>query len=348
MPVTKLIIQIPCLNEEEQLPTTLAALPRSIAGIDVVEWLVIDDGSTDTTVEVAKQHGVDHIVKLPSNRGLAAAFQAGVQASLALGADIIVNTDADNQYPGGDIPKLVSPILSGSADVVVGDRGVADVADFSRLKRRLQVLGSRVVSAAAGEQIPDVTSGFRAYSRHAAESIMVVNRYTYTIESTIQAAKRGLVVESVRVGKNEATRPSRLFGSTLSYVRRNAVTIVRVFASYHPLRFFGALAIMSLIAGLACFTPFLWDAIVNDDTAGHLQSIILGAIFTLGATQLAALAVIGDLVASHRSVSQRMLETVRRVEHTEPPRPPYLHMTSDPRWATSDEPLGPDHNAAGG
>jgi hypothetical protein len=329
----KLIIQIPCLNEEEQLPLTISELPREVPGFDTVEWMIIDDGSTDRTVEVAAGLGVDHIVSLPKNLGLARAFQQGLQAALALGADVVVNTDADRQYPASSIPALVAPVLAGRADVVIGDRGVGDVADFSRLKRRLQTLGSGVVSAVAGTTIPDATSGFRAYSRRAAQSVVVVNSYTYTLESAIQASKKGLTIVSVPIEKNPATRESRLFRSTSSYVRKSTGTIVRVFASYEPLRFFGGLAALCAVAGLGAFVPFLWSAIVDGDTDGHLQSIILGAIFMIAAVQLMALAVVGDLVHAHRVVSERTLEAVRRLELSDnPTRPPYLVHTNDLRW----------------
>lgn len=334
----KLIIQIPCLNEEEQLPLTISELPREVPGFDTVEWLIIDDGSTDRTVEVATELGVDHIVSLPANVGLARAFQQGLQAALALGADVVVNTDADRQYPASSIPALVAPILAGRADVVIGDRGVGEVADFSRLKRRLQTLGSGVVSAVAGTTIPDATSGFRAYSRRAAQSVVVVNSYTYTLESAIQASKKGLTIRSVRIDKNPATRESRLFRSTSSYVRKSTGTIVRVFASYEPLRFFGGLAALCALAGLASFVPFVWSAVIDGDTDGHLQSIILGAIFTIAAVQLLALAVVGDLVHAHRVVSERTLEAVRRLELSDnPTRPPYLVHTNDPRWPLPQE-----------
>jgi hypothetical protein len=334
----KLIIQIPCLNEEAQLPLTISELPREVPGFDTVEWMIIDDGSTDRTIEVAAELGVDHILSLPKNLGLARAFQQGLQAALALGADVVVNTDADRQYPASSIPALVAPVLAGRADVVIGDRGVGEVADFSRLKRRLQTLGSGVVSAVAGTEIPDATSGFRAYSRRAAQSVVVVNSYTYTLESAIQASKKGLTIVSVPIDKNPATRESRLFRSTSSYVRKSTGTIVRVFASYEPLRFFGGLAAVCALAGLASFVPFLWSAIVDGDTDGHLQSIILGAIFMIAAVQLMALAVVGDLVHAHRVVSERTLEAVRRLELSDTAtRPPYLVHTNDPRWPAPPE-----------
>ncbi len=325
----KLIIQIPCLNEQDQLPLALADLPREIEGFDQVEILVIDDGSTDRTVEVARAHGVDHIVSFPQNRGLAAAFQAGLDAALSLGADVIVNTDADNQYRATSIPALVEPVATGRADIVVGDRDVRSVEEFSWLKRRLQVLGSSVVRAASGTDVPDATSGFRAYSREAALQLIVVNQYTYTIESIIQAGKSRLAITHVPIEVNPKTRNSRLFGSTWGYIRRNALTILRVFAAYEPLKFFGAMAAVMFLGGLVAFTPFIWDWIVNGDRSGHLQSIILGSVLMLGSVQVAVLAIVSDLIASHRVVTQRTLEHARRIGIAEGVRP--LHLLDRPR-----------------
>src|ERR671933_50570 len=234
----KLIIQIPCLNEEETLPATLADLPREVPGVDVVEWLIIDDGSTDRTVEVARAHGVDHIVRLTNNKGLAAGFQAGLDACLKLGADIVVNTDADNQYFGGDIPKLVAPILEGRADMVIGDREVESIEYFSPLKKRLQRLGSTIVRRASGTGVADTTSGFRAYNREAALQVQVVSRFTYTLETIIQAGKMLVAIDHVPIRTNPKLRESRLFTSVASYVRRNAASIFRVYAQYEPLRVF--------------------------------------------------------------------------------------------------------------
>ncbi len=310
----KLIIQIPCLNEEAQLPIALPELPREVPGFTSVEWLIIDDGSTDRTIEVARELGVDHIVRLPQNRGLAAAFQAGLDASLKLGADVIVNTDADNQYDASYIPMLVAPILQGNADLVVGDRNVRGVDEFSGLKIRLQLLGSWVVRKASATEVPDATSGFRAYGREAAIQLTVVNRYTYTIESIIQAGKMNSAVVSIPIETNDKIRESRLFGSMWGYIRRNALTIGRVFAAYEPLKFFGSLAALAAAAAVAAFVPFTWDAVVNGDTSGHLQSIIVGAICALAAVQLFALAIVADLISGHRLVTQRVLERVRRLE----------------------------------
>src|ERR1700742_198718 len=240
----KLIIQIPCLDEEETLPATLADLPRELPGFDVVEWLVIDDGSTDRTVEVARLHGVDHIVRLTNNKGLANGFQAGLDACLKLGADVIVNTDADNQYYGPDIVKLVQPILAGTADMVVGDREVMTIEHFSPLKKSLQRLGSWVVRQASETTVPDTTSGFRAYNREAALQLQVVSKYTYTLETIIQAGKMTVAVDHVEIRTNPKTRESRLFPSIWGYERRSGLSIFRIYSMYEPLRVFwtGAIA----------------------------------------------------------------------------------------------------------
>src|ERR671915_682797 len=285
----KLIIQIPCFNEESTLPRTLGELPRSVDGFDEVEWLVIDDGSTDRTLDVAREHGVDHLVRLTGNRGLANAFQAGLDASLKLGADVIVNTDADNQYRAIDIPKLVDPILEGSADLVVGDRRVATIKHFSGPKKVLQRLGSWVVRRASGTSVPDTTSGFRAYNREAALSLQVVGSFTYTLESLIQAGKMLVAVDHVEVGTNEKLRDSRLFPSTAAYVRHNALAIFRAYAMYEPLRVFSAAAALFALAALAAWTPFLADWILRGETSGHLQSLIAGAVLAIIAVQLLAL-----------------------------------------------------------
>ena len=310
----KLIIQIPCLNEEDQLPVSLGALPREVEGVDAVEWLVVDDGSTDRTVEVARALGVDHIVKLTNNKGLAFAFQAGLDACLKLGADVIVNTDADNQYSADDIPALVAPIVRGDADMVVGDRNVMEIEHFSFAKKRLQRLGSWVVRRASGTTVPDATSGFRAYNREAALGLTVVSKFTYTLESLIQAGKSVVAVDHVVVGTNEKLRESRLFGSTWGYVRRNFVAIFRIYAGYEPLLVFSWLAGLLLVLSGLAWAPFLWDWLVNGDRSGHLQSIVVGGVLLVAAVQTFALGVLADLIAAHRTVSQRTLERVRRIE----------------------------------
>jgi glycosyltransferase involved in cell wall biosynthesis len=310
----KLIIQIPCLNEEDQLPVTLGALPRQVDGFDEVEWLIVDDGSTDRTIEVARANGVDHIVKLTNNKGLATAFQAGLDASLKLGADVVVNTDADNQYSADAIPALVGPIVSGEADMVVGDRNVRSIEHFSIVKKFLQVMGSWVLRQASGTDVPDATSGFRAYNREAALSLIVVSKFTYTLESLIQAGKSAVAVTHVPVQTNEKTRESRLFGSMWGYVRRNTVAIFRIYVGYSPLFVFTVLASVLFLAAVVAWAPFLWDWFVHSDRKGHLQSIVLGGVLLVAAVQAFALGVIADLVSAHRVISQRTLERVRRIE----------------------------------
>jgi glycosyltransferase involved in cell wall biosynthesis len=310
----KLIIQVPCLDEEDQLPISLGALPRQVEGFDVVEWLIIDDGSTDRTVEVAKELGVDHVVKLTNNKGLAFAFQAGLDACLKLGADVIVNTDADNQYSAADIPSLVRPILAGDADMVIGDRDVMGIEEFSMVKKRLQRAGSWVVRQASGTTVPDATSGFRAYNREAALGLTVVSRFTYTLESLIQAGKSLVAVDHVVVGTNDKLRESRLFGSMWGYVRRNLVAIFRIYTGYEPLKVFTWLALALFGASLLAWSPLLYDWIVNGDRSGHLQSIVVGGALLVAAVQVFALGVIADLIAAHRTVTQRTLERVRRIE----------------------------------
>jgi glycosyltransferase involved in cell wall biosynthesis len=312
----KLVIQIPCLDEEAQLPATLADLPRTVPGFDAVEWLIVDDGSTDRTVDVARANGVDHVVKLTSNKGLAYAFQAGLDAALKLGADVVVNTDADNQYRAADIEKLVAPIVAGRADLVVGDRNVLTIEHFSLVKKRLQRIGSWVVRRASDTGVPDATSGFRAYNREAALGLIVVSKFTYTLESLIQAGHTLVAVDHVEVRTNPKTRESRLFPSMWSYVRRNAAAIFRVYTAYRPLPVFGALAAAFAVLGTLAWVPFLWDWVVNGDRTGHLQSVILGATLLISAVQLFAIGVIADLISAHRSVSHDTLSRVRRIELT--------------------------------
>ncbi len=310
----KLIIQIPCLNEEDALPVTLRDLPREVPGFDTVEWLIIDDGSTDRTIEVAREHGVDHVVRLTNNKGLASGFQAGLDAALKLGADVVVNTDADNQYFGGDIVKLVEPILRGDADMVVGDREVQNIEHFSPLKKALQRLGSWVVRRASQTSVPDTTSGFRAYNREAALAMQVVSNYTYTLETIIQAGKMLIAVDHVPVKTNEMLRESRLFPSMWSYIRRNGVSIFRIYSMYEPLRVFmlgaGIIGFVALIVWGRFFYFFAFEG----EGSGHVQSLILGAVLFNAAMLLAALGVIGDLLSGQRIMLQRTFERVRRIE----------------------------------
>ena len=309
----KLFIQIPCFNEAEQLPATLADLPRDVDGFDTVEWLIIDDGSTDDTIAVARRNGVDHVVRLTNHKGLAAAFQAGLDACLKLGADVVVNTDADNQYAASSIPALVAPILAGDADMVIGSRSMDSIEHFSAAKRRLQRFGSSVVRRASQTDVPDATSGFRAYNREAALQVQVVSKFTYTLETIIQAGKMLVAVDHVPIKTNPKTRPSRLFSSTWGYVRRNAVAILRVYTMYEPLRVFLAAAALAALIGLAIWIRFLYY-FASGDGRGHVQSLILGATILVIAVQLAGLALLADVLAALRVLVQRNLERVRRLE----------------------------------
>src|SRR3954451_24165638 len=309
----KLIVQIPCFNEAEQLPDTLADLPRELPGVDSVEWLIIDDGSTDDTVEVAREHGVHHVVRLTNNKGLPAGFQAGRDASLKLGADVIVNTDADNQYYGGDIEKLVEPILKGRADMVIGDRQTGQIEHFSPLKKQLQRLGSAVVRRASGTTVPDTTSGFRAYNREAALQMQVVSKFTYTLETIIQAGKMLVATDHVPIRTNPKTRESRLFPSMWSYVRRNGISIFRIYSMYEPLRVFMAAAAVVGIAAAIIWGRFAYFYI-DGSGKGHVQSLILGAVLFNAAVVLGALGILGDLLYAQRVMAQRTFERVRRIE----------------------------------
>jgi glycosyltransferase involved in cell wall biosynthesis len=310
----KLIIQIPCFNEEAQLPLTLRELPREVPGFDTVEWLIVDDGSTDRTIEVARAHGVEHVVRLTNNKGLASAFQAGLDAGLKLGADVIVNTDADNQYQSADIPKLVAPILAGQADMVVGDRRTQTIEHFSAAKKSLQRIGSWVVRQASSTEVPDVTSGFRAYNREAAIQVQVVSSFTYTLETIIQAGKLLIAIDHVPVRTNPTTRESRLFPSTSAYVRRNALSIFRIYSQYEPLKVFWGGAVLMGLAAFAVFVRFLVLFIEHPHRSGNVQSLIFGAVLFIGAMLLGSLGVIGDLLAAQRTLSQRTFERVRRIE----------------------------------
>src|SRR6202035_479429 len=295
------------------LPQTLADLPREVEGFDAVEWLVVDDGSTDRTVEGAREHGVDHLVPLTNHRGLAAGFQAGIDAALKLGADVIVNTDADNQYYGPDIDKLVRPILDGRADMVIGDREVGGIDHFSPLKKTLQRLGSWVVRQASSTSVPDTTSGFRAYNREAAIQLLVVSKFTYTLETIIQAGKLLVAIDHVPIRRNPKPRESRLFPSMGAYVRRNAVSVFRVYAQYEPLRVFWSLALLIGLGSVAVWIRFA-VAYVEGNGKGHVQSLILGAVLFIAAVVLWALGVIGDLLAAQRVMTQKTFEQVRRIE----------------------------------
>jgi glycosyltransferase involved in cell wall biosynthesis len=310
----KLIIQIPCLNEADTLPATLADLPRKAPGFDTVEWLVIDDGSTDETTEVARSHGVDHILRFNANKGLAVAFQAGMDACLKLGADVIVNTDADNQYRGEDVLRLVAPIMARNADMVIGDRQVKQHPEFSHTKRILQRLGSWVVRRASGTEVPDATSGFRAYTRDAALRLNVVSGFSYTLETLIQAGKSDIAVTSVPIRTNPTTRESRLFKSTFQFVKRSIGTIVQISTMYGPLPAFLWPALLFAIGGVGLVGRFLWEYFTSTGPTGHVQSLVLGASLLIVAFMLVMLGVIGDLLRANRVLTERTLHRVRHIE----------------------------------
>jgi len=309
----KLIIQIPCYNEEATLPQTVRDLPRALPGVDVIEYLVVDDGSTDRTVEAARELGVHHIVRLKQNCGLASAFVVGLETALQAGADIIVNTDADNQYQGADIGQLVQPILEGQADIVVGDRGVAASAYFSPLKRLLQRWGSWVVERAAGISIPDATSGFRAFTREAALRLTVLSDYTYTLETLIQAGARRMAVVYVPIRTNPQTRQSRLISNIPSFLALSVVTIVRFYIMYRPMRVFTALGGTLLASGVMLGARFLYYYLAGHE-AGKVQSLILAAILTIVGFQVCLIGLIADLVRLNRKMLEEMLYRARRIE----------------------------------
>lgn len=303
--MTKLIVQIPCFNEEQALPAALADLPRSVEGFDVVEWLVIDDGSTDSTAAVAREAGVDHVVSLPRNQGLANAFVTGLDACLQRGADVIVNTDADNQYRADDIPILVAPVLAGHADIVIGQRPIDDMEQYSLAKRLLHRIGTWVVRRASRTRIPDAPSGFRAISRDAAMRLHVFSEYTYTLETIIQAGQKGMAVLSVPIRTNADLRPSRLVRSVPGYVRRSMETIVRIFMTYRPLAFFGLPGAFAFGAGLLLGLRFLGFYVAGEGV-GHVQSVILAALLMGSGCLLGLVGLLADLVA----VNRKLLETI--------------------------------------
>jgi glycosyltransferase involved in cell wall biosynthesis len=309
----KLIVQIPCFNEEETLPATFNDIPKKIDGVDEVEILIIDDGSTDKTIEVAKALGVHHIVINKNNRGLARTFRTGLNECLKLGADIIVNTDGDNQYAGWDIPKLIQPILDGKADLVVGDRNTAKVAHFSPFKKFLQRLGSYVVKTLSGVKVPDAVSGFRAYSRDAALQLNIVSPFSYTIEALIQAGKKHMAVTSVLVETNEKTRESRLFSSIPKFIERQLTTIVRMYAMYQPLKVFFFIGLTLSILGVIPILRFLYFYFTGDGE-GHLQSLVLGGVFTILGFISFLIALLADLMNFNRQLIEQTLEKVRRIE----------------------------------
>ena len=303
--MTKLIIQIPCYNEADTLPATIAYLPRTINGVDEVEFLVIDDGSTDGTAVLAEELGVDHVVRLHSNRGLAFAFAQGLLACLERGADIIVNTDGDNQYPGRYVDDLVQPILQGEADMVIGDRQIDTIEHFTWLKKRLQKLGSRVVRWASKTEVPDATSGFRAFSKEAALRLSIYSEYTYTLETIIQAGKKGISIVSVPVETNEVLRESRLIHNTFQYVTRSAITIIRIFLMYEALRVFLGLSVIPLLGGLFLLGRFAYYFII-DVGQGHIQSLIVATILMVLGFMTILIGLLGDLIARNRRLNEEI------------------------------------------
>jgi glycosyltransferase involved in cell wall biosynthesis len=311
--VTKLIIQIPCFNEAESLPETLIALPRRLPGVDVIEVLVIDDGSHDGTADVARRFGVHHIVRHRRNRGLAAAFQSGIDASLAAGADIIVNTDADGQYVGADIAALVAPIVAHEADLVIGDRGVGENAHFGLLKRQLQRLGSFVVRSLSGTEVTDAVSGFRAISRAAAQRITITTEFSYTTDMLIQAGRKRFKIISVPVRTNATLRPSRLFKSIPQFITRQLMTMARAYATYNPLRTFAAIGGAIALIGLAPIVRFLWFW-ANGAGDGHVQSLVLGGSLLVLGVLTGLMGVLAELIGANRKLLEATLSHVRRLE----------------------------------
>jgi glycosyltransferase involved in cell wall biosynthesis len=309
----KLIIQIPCLNEASTLPATLRDIPRHIPGIDAIEVLVIDDGSTDDTVRVARANGVDHVISLKNRRGLATAFTTGIDAALKLGADFIVNTDGDNQYAGEDIATLVAPLVNGQADVVIGDRNVAALKHLTWTRKRLQYIGSWVVRQVSNTQVPDTTSGFRAYTREAALRMNIVSDFTYTLESIIQAGKKRMAIAHVPIRSNPKTRPSRLFDNVWTYIKRSASTIVRIYAMYEPFKVFTSIGFMAFAAGLAISFRFLYFYF-NNDGQGHLQSLLLAAVLMIVGFQVMLIGLVADVISANRKLLEDLLYRIRSME----------------------------------
>jgi glycosyltransferase involved in cell wall biosynthesis len=309
----KLIIQIPCLNEAATLPQTLADLPTTVPGVASVERLVIDDGSTDGTSEVARRLGVQHIVRFRRQKGLAAAFMAGIDASLRAGADIIVNTDADNQYAGRDIARLVAPLLAGQADIVIGDRNIRDLQHMSFLKKVLQRIGSWVVRQVSSTKVPDTTSGFRAYTREAALRMTIVSDFSYTLESIIHAGKRRMAIAHVEIGTNPRTRPSRLFDSVWSYLKRSAATIVRIYTMYEPLKVFTYIGSVLFLVGFAVSLRFLYYYFF-DYEPGKIQSLILSSVLMIVGFQIILIGLLADAMSGMRKLMEDALYRIRRME----------------------------------
>ncbi len=310
----KLIIQIPCLNEEETLALTLSELPKQIDGVDEIETLIIDDGSTDNTIQVAKDSGANHIVKFTNNKGLAEAFNAGIDACLKLGADIIVNTDGDNQYSAGDIEELIQPIMKHEADIVIGDRQVSNIQHFSFTKKKLQLLGSWVVKHVSNTEVPDATSGFRALSQEAALRMNVITKFSYTLETIIQAGKKNLAVAHIPIKTNEKLRDSRLFKSIPSYLKRSVLTIFRIYTMYEPLRTFIRIGGVIFGAGFLVSLRYLYLKFIMDSGAGHIQSLILGAVLLMIGFQVMMIGLVADLIGGARRLMEDVLYRVKKLE----------------------------------
>ena len=308
----KLVVQIPCLNEETTLPAVLESIPRKVAGISEIVILVIDDGSTDRTLRVAREHGVKHFVHHTRNQGLGRSFHDGIQKALELGADIVVNTDGDNQYPQDRIGDLVKPILDGEADIVIADRQTHTIEHFSAVKKLLQRVGSAVVNKAAGTQLPDAASGFRAYSRESLIRINTITRFSYCTETIIQAGNKGLHITSVAVDTNPPVRESRLFKSTTEHVVKSAVTIIRAYIMYKPYILFGGLGSLLFVAGLIPFARFIFFSLEDGTTRGHIQSLLVGSLLMIAAFLCLVLNVIADLIRINRILIEDNLELTKR------------------------------------
>ena len=311
--MTKLVIQIPCLNEASTLPDTIRDLPTRLPGIDIIEVLVVDDGSVDDTADIARASGADHVVRFRANKGLAAAFAAGLDTSLRLGADYIVNTDADNQYAGRNVEALLAPLLRGEADIVIGDRHVRTLRHMPRLKRWLQLGGSWVVRQVSNTRVPDTTSGFRAYTRDAAMRLTIVSEFSYTLESIIQAGKKRMAIAHVPVSTNEKTRQSRLFDSAFGYIRQSAGTIVRIYAMYEPLKVFTIAGSVAFGSGFLISLRFLYYYLDNQGQ-GHLQSLILSAVLMIVGFQVLLIGLMADVISANRKLTEELLYRIRSIE----------------------------------